>query len=833
MFMRKCRWVRVALVAIWVALPSYVSALGLGEIEVDSALNEKFSATIEVRETGGLQPAEIVVSMASREDFERIGVERFFYLTNLKFAVSMTDRGAEVSVSSSQPIAEPYLNFIVEVLWPNGRLLKEFTVLLDPPTFSQAAAPAVSAPAERVSRANQAQRTPAAPARAPAAQPGTRVSLDANAPRRPPGDGTMTTRDDTLWRIASESLPAGGQVTVDQQMLAIKRLNPEAFIRDNINLLKAGYVLRMPSSQQATELAASDAKSRVSEENEAWRTGRDVAAPGTSAQVASSPSTEATNSGLRSQVDATRSPSAGSEASGDAQGQVRIVANSAELSDGTGSAEADAASGQLMESNETLTREIDELTYQLDREKEIASSQIELKDRQLEVKDQELAALQERLQAVETELENAAQNQDQSTASPGVQDAPWWSSPMVLGGVIGVLVLLLAGALITLRRRRDEDTEYESYAYTPTTGEDTYPAADGEFDETDETRYGPVEPAVGEVASRAAQSDNAFAAEQPVPEPDAQAVAAGQDTQTSDVVGEADIYIAYGRYGQASSLLLGALASDPNRHDVRLKLLEVCVEANDAEQFAEHAQYLVENCDDADVLHACRELEARLDEMADAETEDESGERMETIGDADDPDGDFSLDLEDVALESDDGTALDDETSDGAPAEEAQSEDDFELEFDASDESVEDESVAEDGANLGGDLGIAFDPDAHRADGNSNEADDGSTVPVEPGNDLDFELDLEDLAEVAELEGESDDAILSVSDGSESADEVDEFDLPDSGDADVNATKLDLAEAYIDMGDADGARDILTEVIEEGDSEQQARAKEMLEGLTG
>ena len=145
MLMRKCRWLPVALIAVCAGLPMHGWALGLGELEIKSALNERFAGQIELLDVAGFQSSEIIVSLASREDFERVGVERFFYLTNLDFAVDLSGSAPQVVVSSSQPVSEPYLNFIVEVLWPRGRLLKEFTVLLDPPTFSAAPAPVVSA----------------------------------------------------------------------------------------------------------------------------------------------------------------------------------------------------------------------------------------------------------------------------------------------------------------------------------------------------------------------------------------------------------------------------------------------------------------------------------------------------------------------------------------------------------------------------------------------------------------------------------------------------------------------------------------------------------------
>ncbi len=115
-------------------------ALGLGDITIHSALNQKLDAEIELLESRGMTESEIVAQLASSEDFKRVGIERFFFLTNLQFHVEVRDQGhAVLRVSSEQPMTEPYLNFLVQVIWPNGRLLKEYTVLLDPPTYKEQA----------------------------------------------------------------------------------------------------------------------------------------------------------------------------------------------------------------------------------------------------------------------------------------------------------------------------------------------------------------------------------------------------------------------------------------------------------------------------------------------------------------------------------------------------------------------------------------------------------------------------------------------------------------------------------------------------------------------
>ena len=210
-------------------------ALGLGEIELNSALNEKLDANIDLIDSFGLQPTEILVALAKTEDFENVGVERFFYLTDLKFEVVLDQSGrAKVVVTSSRPITEPYLNFLVRITWANGRLLKEYTVLLDPPTFSTAAAPAVAAPTRPAAQNDgRVQRS--------TVESGTRVQLAPSAAERPQRAITvdeygMPNRNDTLWSIASRTRPSQ-QVSIQQNMLAIQRLNPQAFISDNINLL--------------------------------------------------------------------------------------------------------------------------------------------------------------------------------------------------------------------------------------------------------------------------------------------------------------------------------------------------------------------------------------------------------------------------------------------------------------------------------------------------------------------------------------------------------------------------------------------------------------------
>ncbi len=850
-------------------------ALGLGEIELNSALNQDFSATIELFDASGLEPGEILVSLGSSEDFDRVGVERFFFLTSLDFEVGVGPTGdPQIVITSSRPITEPYLNFLVEVLWPNGRLLKEYTVLLDPPTFSEAAAPAVSAPAQNRTAGNTGRVQRVEPA-----TPGTRVQMAprASEPTQPSpldrglaGDEYgMTDRDDTLWSIASRARPSNA-VSVQQTMLAIAEMNPDAFINGNVNLLKAGYVLKLPDESRARALSAEQALGEVARHDEEWRAfnrGEMIADRSTAPARPASTSVDQTSE-LRSPVDASSSTTPASSAPA-SDGELRIVAEDGDSTTGVGS---DAAAGQLaaaLEETDKLGLQVEELTYALEHEKQLASDELAVRDRQLEVKDQQIAELQAQLAAAQSAAQQAGssttppadtQSQNQSTQA---EATPWWQSPMVMYGGAGVLVLLLVGGMITQRKRRAAEEENDYF--------------DAEAAFAEEARH---EPAIGGFDEDEEEAEDDFdAAQTEAVEEDLEEEVQG--SQTSDVIGEADIYIAYGRYAQAIGLLHGVLEDEPERNDVRLKLLEVYAESGDRAAFDEHMTSLIEYCDDEEALLTARELENRfgeeaitLDEMM---AEDDGEADVTTDMDAEAPEAEEVAEVE----EADDETNVVAETLETAEEDNAL---DFELELDEleaeAEEALEDQdeapkAAAEDeaplkgaGDQLGGDLGMDFDPEAETTEEEVDNSIDFDTSGMDLGTDVEeaetdrsgfaeteeltIDSDLEQAAasiseEAAEvnagsdgiLEAEEDLAVETLVDADDeplealeletTAQTDEEFDFEDEGDS-AN-TKLDLARAYIDMGDADGAKDILREVLDEGNSDQQQKAQSMLESL--
>ncbi len=290
------RLMRISLALILV-FSSEVWAIGLGNINLDSALNEPLRAEIQLLSATPEELASLEVTLASAETFDRYGIDRPFYLQELQFNIlSTSPNGPVVQIRSRSPITEPFLTFLVEANWPSGRLLREYTVLLDPPTYTppaaqrpqQVEAPRRAAPTDsaRIER----QPEPAQQQRAtPPAQP--RVTPPPSPPRettpRPAADPVADTqtvddtpysttssgdvyveRGQTLWGIAARMRP-DSRLTMNQTMLAIFEANPEAF-DGNINRLKAGVSLRIPSADEIFRIDRTSALNEARRQNDEW-----------------------------------------------------------------------------------------------------------------------------------------------------------------------------------------------------------------------------------------------------------------------------------------------------------------------------------------------------------------------------------------------------------------------------------------------------------------------------------------------------------------------------------------------------------------------------------
>ncbi|MBW5462029.1 peptigoglycan-binding protein LysM (plasmid) [Pseudomonas aeruginosa] len=904
-----------AIAAASVLTSGMAHGLGLGEITLKSALNQPLDAEIELLEVRDLSSGEVIPSLASPEEFSKAGVDRLYYLTDLKFTPVVKPNGKSViRVTSSKPVQEPYLNFLVQVLWPNGRLLREYTVLLDPPLYSpQAAASAPQAPvsaprASRAPRASQAQAP--APVRTTA----------------PAGSETYrTVSNDTLWEIAQRNRT--DRVSVPQAMLAFQELNPGAFVDGNINRLKSGQVLRIPTEQQMLERSPREALSQVQAQNQSWRGSRNPAAASAGAR----------------QLDATQRSAAGSApAKVDAPDNLRLVSGEGKASKGAdkgGKGDSKAIADTLAVTKESLDstrRENEELQSRM----QDLQSQLDKLQKLIQLKDAQLAKLQGQLAAegqgvaqpgaAQVDAGAAAQAPAAAAPSPApAGEAPaapaqppvapppapaaetppapaapapvqteepaeasfldeLLANPLWLAVIGGSALLALLVLLMILSRRNAQKEKDEAAALAAEAGEEQEDALDLGKDGFDDLTLDEPEPQVAAVAASAEKTT----------------------AQTSDALGEADIYIAYGRFNQAAELLQNAIYDEPQRSDLRLKLMEVYAEMGDREGFARQenelreiggAQPQVEQLKSrypamvavaavaglAGAKLAQDELDSfslddlSLDHTGHAAGPDAAGQDLDDAFDLslDDLDGDLGGDEVQADLKSDSG-ALDDLTLDSdldlaasAPAEKPADDLDFGLDFadlaetpvdakgdglgdfsldlDAPEDKLSDDdfllslnddaaAAADAASDIGLDTEAADEPSLSLPDDFDLSLADEPAEPAVPAKSEDsFAAQLDEVsAQLDELASNLDEpknaapsfsaedaAIASTLDGESD----DDFDFL-SG-ADEAATKLDLARAYIDMGDSEGARDILDEVLAEGNDSQQAEARELLERL--
>ncbi|MGX5219971.1 FimV/HubP family polar landmark protein [Pseudomonas segetis] len=921
-------------------------ALGLGEVTLKSSLNQPLEAEIELVEARDLAPNEVLPSLASPEEFNKAGVERQFFLTDLKFTPVIKPNGKSViRVTSTKSVREPYLNFLVEVLWPNGRLLREYTVLLDPPLYSPqaAAAPraAVTAPVARPAPRPAAR--PATQAQAP--RPASNSAASVAAPSAVGSNQYRTQKNDSLWEVAQRSRQNG---SIHQAMLAIQDLNPDAFIDGNINRMKSGEVLRLPTQDDINKRSQAEALAQVNQQNAAWREGRSAPA------------------GAR-QLDATKREVAGAApASADAQDKLKLVsAESGKATAGSdkGQADSDAISNKLAVTQESLdsTRRANE---ELSDRMADLQSQVDKLQRLIKLKDDQLAKLQADLAsqggaavtpgAATPEAATSGQTPPATTAeaqqpepvapaadapaaqvpetaqepdfnyseepapqpeasapvaapapepkpapaetpapakqvAPAAQPAPAPASmiddllanPMLLGIVAagGLLALLVVLMIISRRKAMKESESAEdnlepdnSFAAGSDLPADDFAGLDDDFDLGNEQ---------AEVAPEQSTTP-----------------------QTSDVLGEADIYIAYGRFNQAAELLQNAINDEPERSDLHLKLMEVYAEMGDSEGYARQQEELREMGAAAPEV---AQLNAKYPAMAGL------AGGLAVAGSVDNDLDSFSLDdltMDDVDATTNPPQAADADDSFDLSLDDLESELDSQLQSTASNDlerfDLDDELGQAANAPLAtqdDDLGfeLSLDEDVEKNTGPADElvdfnfdldsapaSDAAVNQPADAGADDDFLLSLDDadlssstdpVAEAAPL-GETDDGFdLSLNDDlgdlaseekpdnfaaqldevtaeldqlSESLEQqkaADELDVPEFTEAssvaafddeddfdflsgtDETATKLDLARAYIDMGDSEGARDILDEVVAEGNDDQQKEAKELIDKL--
>ena len=900
-------------------IPAGALALGLGNISMNSALDQHLKAEIPIQSATAEELEGLEVNLAPDSMFVQYGIERPAFLDGLQFEiVKGADGKSYIQLSSSKPIREPFLNFLVEAKWPSGRALRQFTVLVDPPTM-MAAVPVQVAPA----------RVPA-PARERQGDAGASQSLLSTDNNTGEIEYGPSRANDTLWGVA-RAMRGNRDVSIHQVMLAVLRDNPDAFYRNNVNNLKMGYVLRINDSASLTSISRAEAEREISRQYQDWKNDR-TGSSSTTPAVADSSATEesvrsADESAVSSQAESAqlKLTSAGKTDQSQAQGEAT-------------SAAMDDVNERLAIANEQLLVNNQETTALTERLGKL-EGQLESLQRLVQLKDNQLAEIQQRAKEAAAAVTPATQ------AEPVAEGL--FDSPLALGLIALVIALIAALGYMLFQRR--QQAEYQESILDQSAA----PVSEIPTGTTTET------PAVTSSSIEKDDSESSLLTDFSTTSMEG----LQSDIGEIDPISEADVYLAYGRYTQAEEIIENALKNDADREEYHTKLLEIYHAADEKEKFLGAAQRYhgvlggnllgdgwVKVCamgrelqldnalfvgdgtvDAAESSQALNEMETSEPELTDSLSSEERPSELEVPTDEipqDELDS-FDFNALDEKLDQLDERSLDDPftelESDSPVTEEPSAPDDNSLEFDSGslealnaekpgDEESEnqqlDDDIASNTLEFGSDDVVektvdelsAADDEASVVEPLSDEvadsmADDSLTTTENDGfeftstqdettTELDLDTDVADQIGTAEesektdtdgfnfedledLESESkstetdkgtdvesdlldmanalDETTSAEPEVRKDGDELESFDLgsmadltDDNSDYDDDnpfsdldevGTKLDLARAYVDMGDKEGAQSIVDEVMQEGTDEQKQEAQELLKQL--
>ncbi|MCB1736102.1 MAG: hypothetical protein H6981_11845 [Gammaproteobacteria bacterium] len=981
---------RLAHMAAWPALllAQAAFALGLGDVHQQSALNQPLAATIEIIAPNPEDMKGLSVNLADSAAFERAGIQRPGYLDDLRFAVVTPPSGAPyISISTKETFREPFVHFLVEVTSTKGRLRREYTLLLDPPSSLPKVAPTQSP--SSVSRAAPQTRTPIAarpaasadgrpqmPLRAvqPALAPAARVPVA--PPVRPvaPSNSAGTTygptgKQETLWGIASKLARDAG-TTTQQMMLALLRSNPEAFYGDNINSMKTGVVLRVPSASDAQRLDKDEAIRAVRSQNADWqhiagdvtrldRLPTQAQVPPVSAPPAVPPE--------KSAVSVPETIGKLKIVGGDPATDTEVVAELERLVKEVALANETAESRRL--ENEDLRDRVGRLEQGIDKMQRL----IELKDDEIaslqagsraandpdadQAPDQDMSpetALDAPETPVEPELKPAPQVKPEAlpAAKPKADAQPEAVKPKPINKIakariapppepglidellddplmmIGGSVLLALVLLLVLVRRRKAAVGVKEGEEKSEPLRQADAASDPDIKPEGKSRFGnfDLKALFARFGKKKASSGTGDAAIAAAVVGTAATVASASNGRDLRALG--DEHFVAGRYSEAATQYAQAAHAAPGDFDLRSRLIEAHFKAKDAISFEREAEAFYadrEGLEDAPwqniVTMGSQLLPAHPlfvvgvpgPDTDVAETPTSESEDLVALDD---------LDLSDMDIEADFGSAMDGGATGSEPSAELDiNSSDFDIgEVDFGDADGEDGNIddllqsgldMESGIGLDDlDIGDDFSEDMTGTVGASpvaaRETDefpivddptparqDASTPAQKPHADLDFEIDADLQEKLSSAPAPSDTADddeqgmvfdlsgFEIDEGDDGEIDLGEFDVPDNGateldmhldalgddidmlgdmpatgsgnetgleEIDLGAdfagsgggmaaepdevdTKLDLARAYIDMGDPDGARVMLEEVVAEGNDGQRQEAQSLIDQM--
>lgn len=610
------RWKLSALAAAAFATTAFTSlsasALTLGALRVDSALGENLRAEIAIPQATPAELSNLIVQIAPPEAFRARGLDYSAAASSINVQlVQKPDGTALLQLRSNAPLNDPFVDLIVDTQWNTGSMQRSYTLLLDPPSTPRSAAPAtaaapqitapqVTAPAPVSVTGKTYSSSPRIRATTPPAQPV--VAAAAPAPASAQNEAVRVRSGDTAGRIANANRPAG--VSLDQMLVAMLRSNPNAFINGNVNRLRAGTVLQMPSREQALETSAQEARQIVAAQSRdfnAYRRSLAAKAPQAAVQAAA----RSASGQVQAQVSESRANAETADKLTLSKGAIQTAAEEEKLA---AQKQAEAQESRLSELQRNLA-ELNELAQSSTPASANASTQpaetpAAPAAATAAPADSQAAASAEAnasLPAVEVASANAALIESNASAAatptassdeaqpavpaeaapkpaaaqprPAPAPAPMpveepslLDNPLVpAGGALIAILLGLLGYSTWKRRRAAQAAEQDPSLGDSQLHPDTFFAGSGgqHVDTTD-----------------AAATTMAYAPSQ---------LDGGADV---DPVAEADVYLAYGRDVQAEEILKEALRTQPERTAIYVKLAEIYAKREDAKALEDIARSL-------------------------------------------------------------------------------------------------------------------------------------------------------------------------------------------------------------------------------------------------
>jgi pilus assembly protein FimV len=845
---------------------SMAQAAGLGKLTVNSGLGQILNAEIDLV---SLQPGELDAlnaRVAPPEAFRDARIEYSNALRLLRFSVDKRANGQPfIKITSVAPINEPFVDMLIEVSWPAGRIQREYPILLDPPGYStRGAPPSVAAAPAAPSRPADAPPAPApaASSSAPASAPSAAPKADTGAPSArtelastPPGApresaaGSAAGSDtygpvekgDTLGKIAAQVKPQ--DVSLEQMLVALYRENQAAFINNNMNLLKTGQILKVPAADEVSKIAAKEANTEYRTHVADWNNYRGQVAGGVASLPARTETTTAATGRIASAAVTPPAPPAA-----ETKDVLKLSKSDAAAAGKAGAAKGAGAGG----SQDRLNALQEELTA---KDKALRESQSRVADLEKQIRDMQRlldlkagapAKADPKVAAAPTPAPAPSKAEPAKPAEPPkvaaatpptpakvepakpaeapkaeppkveapkpaeppkVAEAPKPAPPkpdakapakkaapppppekswtddlmdnaLVMGGIGLLAVLGIGGAVMFMRRRKAGAEAGPNSSLTSAFPSDLKPGS-----------------TTGKPAGGLVDTGNSSFLT------DFDKTGPGTiDTDEVDPVAEAEVYIAYGRDAQAEEILKEAMARDKGRHEIALKLLEIYHARKSATAFETVAKELRGSVgEDNPMWQKAAAMGAQIDPTNPLYAAGAGAAASYTPAAAPKPDVDFGIDQP--------------STSQPAP--------DFDLDVDPTRTKGGQESTGTQPAMSSGlDFDIA--PSAP------------ASAAAEPAKEdkpaFDFDLSGLDLGTSKQPAASAD--IETTNSPSPMADLSLDMDSGGGGaGTEAVGTKLELAKAYLEIGDKDGAREILQEVAKEGSADQKAEAEKLISSL--